>query len=206
MDATSLTHRSARRRLLALLVLVLTVAGIVTAATVHRHLRRSPLFVDAPVGAPRNCALPATEATVRGSVWVDADPAGVVLVWYPGMNAKPCHSELDDRSDDSALARRLADDIRSAPSGPSGTYNCPNDDGGGVTLYFRYPAHTRAETVDVMLGGCGGIVARGRGPVLDVGHLAVDLAAVAPPGYASRLAAATRNPDHPNGLPLHPHG
>ena len=72
----------------------------------------------------------------HGLVTVDTSPIGVTALWLPGLNAQACEDQLTHYG--RRVATALADGIRGSPRFPSGTYNCPADDGSEVILFFHY--------------------------------------------------------------------
>lgn len=119
-----------------------------------------------------------TGPTPRGLVTVDPDPTGVVGIWLPGIDTRPCHWSL--ATDGAAVAKRLASDIRSAPPFPSGGVSCPYDDESRVDLYFRYPGDRAMEHVSVGLRGCVEISAPGAEPRRGSPALLRDLGRLSP--------------------------
>jgi hypothetical protein len=97
----------------------------------------------------------------HGLVTVDSAPIGVTTLWLPGLNAQPCEDQLTHAGTDVATA--LADDIRSSPKFPSGTSNCPADDGSQVILFFDYSGGGPSEVVNASLSGCAAIEVPGSG-------------------------------------------
>lgn len=73
------------------------------------------------------------------------------LLWYPGMNARPCR--LYRTRLDATQADRLLDDLHAAkgPSG-NGVSNCPEDDGSFVQVWFHTPSASPSFRID--LTGC----------------------------------------------------
>ncbi len=114
-------------------------------------------------------------------VSVDPDPLSVTAVWWPTMNDHACR--VVSTSGDRAEATALAADIRAAPPFPAGRYNCPDDTGGEVDLYFSF-AGGRWEEVRVHPTGCRAFFDPGRKPRQAVG---THLATLAPPGDWARL-------------------
>jgi hypothetical protein len=94
---------------------------------------------------------PAATGSAHGLVWLRRHPAGVVMIWIPGMNAKHCQARRTVGHH--RRAGRLARAIDRAPRVSKGTYNCPNDDLTEVDLYFTYRTGGD-EFVDVPLAGC----------------------------------------------------
>ena len=109
---------------------------------------------------------------------VDPHPSAVTLVWLPGLNQRPCHSER--ASYGPQLAGRLADDVDRAPAFPPGAFSCPMDDGSSLDLYFAYPGTDRREYVRVDLTGCSAISAPGRAVRRSTEELHRDLAPLVP--------------------------
>ena len=107
-------------------------------------------------------------------------PAGVTLVWFPGMNIRRCAEPITRY--DAAVAQVLPHDVRTAPVWTTDTYACPMDVAMGVVLYFTYTGRPHAQTVTVSLTGCSASSAPGRGPRLELGNLATHLRPLAPPG------------------------
>ncbi|MEV0407643.1 hypothetical protein [Actinoallomurus sp. NPDC050550] len=177
---------------------VVVVAALATAATgcsllgggAGDPVRATPPSVapfastGTPVGAC-SAGYEADHERSRGLVSVDARPIGVVAVWLPGMNQRPCRAALTRGNAD--FARRLATDIRTAPKWPSGAYNCPMDDASGASLYFEQSGTAKAELVDVHLAGCRGIGAPGRSSRELTDRLSHDLASIAPAPWRTGL-------------------
>jgi hypothetical protein len=126
--------------------------------------------------------------TVDGAqlVGVDAQPRSVVLLWYPGSSADDCR--VRRTAGGTAVARRLAADIRSAPES-FGNSSCPDDDGSVVSLYFTVDDKARPQRVDVRPSGCSSIVAPHRTARDAKPQLILDLARVAPSSWRARLQA-----------------
>ena len=61
---------------------------------------------------------------------VGRNPDFAVVIWVPGMNARPCRAALTRLGKGSA--RALAGAIDAAPLFPRGTFSCPADDGGAA--------------------------------------------------------------------------
>ncbi|MGI5229486.1 hypothetical protein [Actinoallomurus sp. CA-142502] len=120
----------------------------------------------------------------HGLVSVGSRPTGVVAVWFPGMNQRPCRAALTRGN--AVLARRLAKDIRAAPKWPSGTFNCPSDDGAGARLYFQRSGSTLADLADVQLSGCKGVDAPGRSARWMTDRLLRDLSSIEPAPWRPR--------------------
>jgi hypothetical protein len=120
-------------------------------------------------------------------VRVDPTPHGVVGVWLPGLNQRPCEAVLTRSGMD--VATRLAADIAAAPAMSPGRYVCPHDDASAVELTFTYiwfggpdPHPGMGERATVKLSGCASITAPGRSARRLTDELRADLAAIAPPG------------------------
>lgn len=92
--------------------------------------------------------------------WLDTDPSGGEALWLPGMNSKACRAVLTTLTRQQATAFAAA--VDRAKPWPSGTYNCPADDGSSVTVFLSYAGRRGAEVVREALAGCGGISAPGR--------------------------------------------
>ena len=119
-------------------------------------------------------------------VGVDAHPRAVMLVWYPGLNDDECR--LRRTAGGTAVARRLAADIRSAPES-FGNSSCPDDDGAVVSLYFAVDTEARPQRVDVRPSGCSTILAPHRRARDAKPQLILDLARVAPSSWRAYLQA-----------------
>ncbi|WP_329259970.1 hypothetical protein OG417_23565 [Actinoallomurus sp. NBC_01490] len=120
----------------------------------------------------------------HGLVSVGSHPSGVVAVWFPGMNQRPCRAALTRGN--AEVARRLAKDIRAAPKWPSGAFNCPSDDRRGARLYFQRSGSALADLVDLRLSGCRGIDAPGRSPRWMTERLFRDLSSIEPAPWRPR--------------------
>lgn len=121
----------------------------------------------------------------RGLVTVDPHPKGLTAIWIPGLNQRPCRTARIQYG--TSVATTLAQDIRTAPKFPEGTFNCPNDDASAVDLYFSYGAGQRSEYVWVGLRGCTSIGAPGRAVRRATDHLLRDLAKAAPEPWRAAL-------------------
>lgn len=119
-------------------------------------------------------------------VGVDSHPRSVVLLWYPGLNDDTC--TVRRTAGGTALARRLAADIRSAPEA-SGSSSCPDDDRSMVSLYFTVDIKAKPQRVDVQPGGCSSVSAPHRRARRATPQLILDLARVAPSSWRARLRA-----------------
>jgi hypothetical protein len=119
-------------------------------------------------------------------VGVDAHPRAVVLLWYPGSNDNDCR--VRRTAGGTAVARRLAADIRSAPES-TGNSSCPDADGSVVSLYFTVDTEARPQRVDVRPSGCASILAPHRRVRDATPQLILDLARVAPSSWRARLQA-----------------
>jgi hypothetical protein len=119
-------------------------------------------------------------------VGVDAQPQAVVLLWYPGLNDDDC--TVRRTAGGTAVARRLAADIRSSPES-TGNSSCPDDDGSVVSLYFTPDIRSRPQRVDVRLSGCTPVSAPHRRARRATPQLILDLARVAPSTWRARLQA-----------------
>lgn len=170
--------------------MTLVVAVVLVALTACSH----HIGAGQPVDVPPSAAVTGVGCTVyepgvghapvSGLVNVDPDPSSVVAIWSPGGNASPCQNLRTTGG--RTGARALAHDVRTAPKFPSGTFNCPSDDGAGVRLYFAFDGNPD-EYVIVSLGGCGGISAPQRGFRQATPSLSRDLAPIAPPQFMPRL-------------------
>jgi hypothetical protein len=124
--------------------------------------------------------------TIDGAqlVGVDAQPRSVVLLWYPGLNDDECR--IRRTAGGTAVARRLAADIRSAPES-FGNSSCPDDDGSVVSLYFTVDTEAHPQRADVRLSGCSPILAPHRRARDATSQLILDLARAAPSSWRERL-------------------
>ena len=113
----------------------------------------------------------------HGLVTARADPRAVAAVWLPGLNRENCMAETTQRG--ATVAVWLAADSRRASAFPSGTFNCPNDDGSAVELLFSYH-RAPAEQVLVGLSGCSRITAPHRAARGLTPQLRRDLSGLAP--------------------------
>jgi hypothetical protein len=157
----------------------------------------------AATGAPVRGVLPSITPTVQvrsGACWtsgastrqqggglvaVGPHSTGVVAVWVPGLNQRPCRAVITRVTKESAGL--LAADILSAPKVPPGRFSCPMDDGTHVRLYFTYSGAAEPERVDVALTGCTDISAPDRAARRVTGQLARDLAPFAPMPWRDRI-------------------
>lgn len=155
--------RPKRRRLL---VAALTAAVLLGFAVFLLDLRRpvDAMVPSAPPSTEGAHACPGRDGLSRVTgfrrPWVDEHPTGAVVLWVPGINAKPCQMFLTRL--DSQQAGVLAQAVRTAGAGLHGVVNCPMDDGSSATVYFIYPDRPLAEVVRFELSGCGGLSAPGR--------------------------------------------
>ncbi|MDN3355805.1 hypothetical protein [Actinomadura sp. DC4] len=142
--------------------------------------------VQSPAEGGRVCVTGRTssEGKSHGLVTVGGHPTAVVAVWLPSLEQSPCRTALT--RGDASTARRLAKDVRKAPKPPSGTFNCPNDNGRGARLYFAHDG--TADLVELRLAGCRGVSAPGRGTRTLTDRLARDLAPIAPSPWHDGLA------------------
>ena len=176
-----------RRRKLGLCCLAICALVIPAACTDGHASVLTPVF--APSGRTSavvagTCTYSITHAADQGLVTVDDNPVTVTTIWFPGMNVHPCRTHRSVGG--TAVARRLATDIRHAPKVPSGTFSCPADVGVGVLLTFGYQ-HSRDELVYIDFTGCGGISATDRYGREMTDTARGDLRSIAPPGWLPYL-------------------
>jgi len=95
----------------------------------------------------------------HGLVTVDPSPIGVTALGLSGINTQPCQDQLTHYGRNIATA--LAEGVRSSPKFPSGTINCPADNGSEVILFFHYSGGGTPEVVNASLTGCQSIDAPG---------------------------------------------
>ena len=93
---------------------------------------------------------------------VGKNPAFAVVIWVPGLNARPCRAALTRIG--KSGARALAGAIDAAPLFPKGTFNCPADDGGAADVYFAYRGAPSVARVWISLAGCRPVVMEDRWP------------------------------------------
>ncbi len=113
---------------------------------------------------------------------VSANPSAVTVTWLPGLNATDCATATTQIA--AADAVTLARDIMSAPAYPSGTLNCPQDDGAGLELVFHYAGRADEELL-VNLAGCSMLAAPQRSGRQLTDVVRHDLAASVPAGWAT---------------------
>ncbi len=90
---------------------------------------------------------PKTPAALSGH------PFAVDAVRIPGLNDPLCRSGVVTAS--AALAGELGVDVNATQSVPQGrSINCPDDDGHGIDLVFRYAEPSEATVVSVDFSGC----------------------------------------------------
>jgi hypothetical protein len=143
------------------------IAGSLMLATGCAGTHARPVFTTVPSTTPTAVtsspcvvgAIPYSTRPGKALVSVDRHPVAVAAVWVPGLNQRPCRSQITNGK--SAQADRLASAIDAAPRFPSGRIACPNDDGSGVVLYFSY-SHSQPETATVTLRGCRSVQAPAR--------------------------------------------
>ncbi len=152
-------------------------AGCTGALTAHHFAVGAPVSAVAPTRAPvavvaGDCVLQGgtanTASSEQGLVTVDRSPSGVVILWVPALNQRPCLAELVHAGP--GVARRLAAAIDTAPATPRGTTACTAADNTGAETYLLYPSKP-SERADVSLSGCEGI----DGPIRDQRQLSHDL-------------------------------
>lgn len=175
---------------------VVLVSGCAGAFTDHHTAVGAPVAAVAPTRAPAavgpgGCVLqgaaPATATAGQSLVGVDRSPSGVIIVWVPGLNQRPCRAQLG--RDGSRIARGLAAAVDTAPAVPPGSSACPAADGAGADLYFLYPGRP-GEQAQVSLSGCEDVGAPGRAPRQLSDDLVAALRPLAPGPWRIRLASA----------------
>ncbi len=125
------------------------------------------------------------DPAVHGLVSVDPFPTGVVLVWLPGLNGRPCRAVLAHAG--TRVARQLAVGVDAAPAVRPGLSAGAADDATAVGLYFTYAGRTVAEEVLIGLGGEELVDAPGRSPRELTDALAAVLRPLAPLAWRQRL-------------------
>ena len=126
-----------------------------------------PVFASVPTAGPSSvkttpCVVSEDahrELSGTALVFVDRHPVAVEAVWIPGLNQRPCRSEVTRGT--AVEAAKIAAAIDAAPRFPSGDFSCPNDDRSATQLYFSYPSH-RSQMAEVALSGCTSVHAPGR--------------------------------------------
>lgn len=121
----------------------------------------------------------------RGLVWTDAHPTGVVTVWLPGLNAKPCAARRVLGG--AALAGRIVAAIQHGDAVPSGALPCPYSDGAAVKVYLTY-AGGGDQYAAVTLNGCREVIAPGRTARWARNPINRQLARVAPSAWQQYFA------------------
>lgn len=163
-----------RMRWIAVAVIMLVAAGVVSVLYLHRqHDRGTPYLTAKPernlltltARAGKVCqssdGLPSPKIDkLAPRVWVDPDPVSGLVLWRPGMNSRPCKARFAHLN--KARARAFAEAVEAAPLPPSGVSNCPNDDASGATVFLSYRAKQNTEVVRVALRGCRELSAPGR--------------------------------------------
>lgn len=143
----------------------------------------APAAVD-PAGCVLQGAAPDTDPAEQGLVSVDRSPSGVVTIWAPGLNQRPCRAELV--RDGPRIAHGLVAAIDTAPAIPPGSSACTAADDTEADLYFLYPGRP-AEQSRVGLSGCESVDAPGRAPRQLSDDLAAALRPLAPGPWRTRL-------------------
>ena len=164
----------------------LSAPGPLTATPHARLVTPSPVSLPSasPITGPF-CRVDSLGAQGGGPlVTVDRNPSGITAGWLPGLNSRSCKAVL--RRGTGTQARRLANDIRSAKAEPQGPMSCPNDEGAGVELVFKYPSG-RYEQVQVLLSGCRAITDADRRPREYTQSLNDDLQPLAPAAWLAYL-------------------
>lgn len=167
-------------------------SGCAGAFTNHPTAVGAPVHAVAPTRAPAavgsgGCTLKGTSPdtpTEQALVSVDRPPSGVVIVWVPGLNQRPCRAQLIH--DGARIARGLVAAIDTAPVIPPGSSACPAADGAGADLYFTYPGRA-GEQAQVELSGCEGVGAPGRAPRQLSDDLVAALLPLAPGPWRTRF-------------------
>lgn len=181
MTAGRRAVRGAGRRAIAGWFVLLIAAGCASHGA-------KPVAVSATPTATRSngvCLVSQTsEQPQHGRVTVAADPSSATALWLPGLNSTQCASASTPIS--RADARRLAEDIRSAPPVPPGIRHCPADDAATVSIRFAYPGEADEEVI-AHLAGCTSLTAPGRSPRQLTPEVRRDLAPGAPPEWATYL-------------------
>lgn len=138
-------------------------------ASADNAIPSAPYFAEVPsvlpvaVATAGGCLVPGRTRLDGGSgfplVWVNPHPTSVTTLRFPGTQG-PCAVVRSDYGLEMAMRlARLADEIKPFPSG---TFNCPSDDGQFTSLYFHYRDAAPSEVVEVKQSGCGGVTAPGR--------------------------------------------
>lgn len=187
-----------RRRLMVVNVTARAAAAgllcvVVSACTGSTPTAGAPVHVVVPTRAPARaggggCSVGQgasdTSTAAHGLVDVDPSPTGVVVLWIPGANQRPCRAELTRGGP--GVARALAAAVDTSPAIPSGPSACGADDSSGADLYFQYP-DAPGELVSVGLTGCPEIDAPGRMGRQLSDEVAVALKPLAPSPWTGRL-------------------
>ena len=148
-------------------------AAILVAACGQSRFPASP-SVGIPTQAPRTRIAPNGPCVLVGSarapgsngsnapLEVGKSPDYAVVIWVPGLNARPCRAAMTRIGKSAANA--LAGAIDAAPLFPKGTFNCPADDGGAADVYFAYRGAPSVARVWISLAGCRPVVMEDRWP------------------------------------------
>ena len=129
--------------------------GLPTEAPQARIVSTGPCLVVGSKGPP----------AINGSrtpLEIGASPRSAVVIWVPGMNARPCRAELTRLG--KTQSRALAIAIDAAPLFPSGVLSCPAYDGGAADVYFAYRGTPSVVNVWISLAGCRSVNVLNRWP------------------------------------------
>jgi len=90
-------------------------------------------------------------------------PAAAKLVATPEFPRPKSSDGAPATFTDQTEISRVAQIINALPTIPIGTYSCPNDSGGGLSLDFESASGTILAQVSLMASGCGGTLVRTHG-------------------------------------------
>lgn len=98
------------------------------------------------------CAIAAPVATAKDPTQLPTNAESADLLWYPGLNAHPCHDYRTHLG--AAQADQLLMGIKGASRPqPGAVYHCPMDDGSFVEVWF---ITTKGDaSIRIGLRGCG---------------------------------------------------
>lgn len=138
----------------AIALAVLTACGTTGGSPAPAHVARAqPLPRSWPAAFRSHgvCTIKlAAPAADRPSA-LPAHANSAALLWFPGMNARPCrtyHSDIGARRANALLA-----DLEALPPPPTGVIHCPMDDGSFVQVWF-VTKRRRAVSFRIGLRGC----------------------------------------------------
>jgi hypothetical protein len=87
-----------------------------------------------------------------GLITVTPDPASLIAIWSPGLDAGACLDEITRGG--RVLSAELAATLDDEPAIGKGIYACPLENGSSVVMYFGYGKGHPLEFVTVALSGC----------------------------------------------------